>query len=161
MNIIETAIRIEKEGEKYYRELAEQTNSQGLRKIFTLLADDEVIHRKIFEKLKKKTEIELNDSGLLVEASVLFKGMSEQEKNLQESDQQEAAYQTALKHEQKSIEIYQGLLEQTSSDLEIEVIEKVIAEEKKHAFLIENMIDFIRQPKYWLENAEFRQLEDY
>ena len=38
---------------------------------------------------------------------------------------------------------------------------QIAEEEKKHAFLLENVIDFVTKPDNWLENAEFHHLEEY
>ena len=38
---------------------------------------------------------------------------------------------------------------------------KLAEEEKKHYFLLENIIDFVSRPATWLENAEFCHLEEY
>lgn len=34
-------------------------------------------------------------------------------------------------------------------------------EEKRHFFILENIIDFVSRPQSWLENAEFNKLEEY
>jgi hypothetical protein len=39
MNIFEYAMQIEKDGEDYYRQLAQQTVSKGMRTILAMLAD--------------------------------------------------------------------------------------------------------------------------
>ena len=41
MNIYDFAIQMEKDGEAYYRELGERSKQEGLKYIFTLLADEE------------------------------------------------------------------------------------------------------------------------
>ena len=40
MNIFEYAMQIEKDGEDYYRQLAQQTVSKGMRTILAMLADE-------------------------------------------------------------------------------------------------------------------------
>lgn len=36
-----------------------------------------------------------------------------------------------------------------------------LEEEKKHYFLLDNIIEFVSRPEQWLENAEFYHLEEY
>jgi len=47
MNIYEFAMQMEKDGENYYRHLAEESTITGLGKIFTMLANEEVKHFNI------------------------------------------------------------------------------------------------------------------
>ena len=42
-----------------------------------------------------------------------------------------------------------------------DVFLKLADEEKKHYFLLGNIIEFISRPEHWLENAEFHHLEEY
>ena len=41
------------------------------------------------------------------------------------------------------------------------IFQKLAEEEKKHYFLLENIIQFVSRPETWLENAEFYHLEEY
>ena len=52
MNVFEYAMQMEKDGEVFYRELAEKAGSKGLKNIFTNLADNEAEHFNIFKAMK-------------------------------------------------------------------------------------------------------------
>lgn len=54
MNVYEYAMKVEKEGEAYYREMAEISPNAGLKRIFTMLADEEVKHYNVFKSMMKK-----------------------------------------------------------------------------------------------------------
>jgi rubrerythrin len=41
------------------------------------------------------------------------------------------------------------------------IFKALAGEEKKHLFLLENMIEFVSRPETWLEDAEFNHLEEY
>ena len=49
--IFQLAIRIEENGEKFYREVVKNVEDEEVRSIFTYLADAEVTHKKIFEDM--------------------------------------------------------------------------------------------------------------
>jgi rubrerythrin len=49
---IEFAIRVEENGERFYREAARLVDDQGVKDLFSGLADDEVGHRKRFEEMR-------------------------------------------------------------------------------------------------------------
>ena len=46
-------------------------------------------------------------------------------------------------------------------DYSMGLFEGLAEEERKHYFLLDNVIDFLFQPQSWLENAEFVHLNDY
>jgi len=50
-DVINFAIRIEENGERFYREAAEIITSKPVRELFERLAQEEIGHRKTFEKL--------------------------------------------------------------------------------------------------------------
>ncbi|MDD3725656.1 MAG: ferritin family protein [Candidatus Ratteibacteria bacterium] len=51
--VLQFAIRIEENGEKLYRKVAEKISDSELKKIFIFLADEEVRHRKTFSEMVK------------------------------------------------------------------------------------------------------------
>ncbi|GAH41605.1 unnamed protein product [marine sediment metagenome] len=57
MNIFEYAMKMEKDGEEYYRQLAQQTTNKGLQTILTMLADEEVKHYNAISAIKNIPEI--------------------------------------------------------------------------------------------------------
>ncbi len=52
--IFQFAIRIEENGENFYRMVAEKTSEKEMKELFLFLADEEVRHKKTFEGLLKK-----------------------------------------------------------------------------------------------------------
>jgi len=54
--IYQLAIRIEENGEKFYRKMAEKLENANMKKVFTYLADEEVKHKKTFEDMVSKVE---------------------------------------------------------------------------------------------------------
>ncbi|MCM8799422.1 MAG: ferritin family protein [Candidatus Omnitrophica bacterium] len=54
--ILEFAIRIEENGEDFYRKVAKRFKSKEIKDTFNYLADEEVKHKKIFENMLSKIE---------------------------------------------------------------------------------------------------------
>ncbi|MCM8762801.1 MAG: ferritin family protein [Candidatus Omnitrophica bacterium] len=54
--IFQFAIRIEENGEKFYRLMTDKFKDDKIKDTFNFLADEEVKHRKIFEKFLSKIE---------------------------------------------------------------------------------------------------------
>ena len=54
--IFQFAIRIEENGEKFYRQATQATEDDDAKEVFDYLADEEINHRKTFEHLLSKVE---------------------------------------------------------------------------------------------------------
>ncbi len=50
-DVVNFAIRIEENGERFYREAAEIITNQPVKELFGRLAEEETVHRKTFERL--------------------------------------------------------------------------------------------------------------
>ena len=164
MNIYDYAIQMEKDGEAYYRELGQKSNHEGLKIIFTLLADEEVSHYTVLQKMKDANPdatLSEKEKNLLDSAKNIFAEMKEKMDEINFNLPQADFYRKALETEEKSIDYYLEMSEKVESDEHKAIFKKLAAEEKKHKFLMENLVDFISRPITWLEDAEFNQLEEY
>ncbi len=159
MDIYEYAMQMETDGENFYRELAARTPNKGLTTIFSMLADEEVKHHRLFENMKRHDKVHATETPILNNVKNIFIQMKEQKQT--EADISEIdMYRKAQEIERKSMEFY---LEK-SGDVDAsqkEVFLKIADEEKRHFFILEKIIDFVNRPAYWLENPEWYHLEDY
>jgi rubrerythrin len=53
-DVFEVALQIEKHGEKFYRHAADLTDDPKIEDVFSLAADEEAKHRKVFEAMASK-----------------------------------------------------------------------------------------------------------
>jgi len=97
VNIFEIAKQIEKNGEKFYRELATKTTDTGLKSILTSLAEDETKHYIAFVNMEQNNDFELIDTNILKDAKAVFQNMKEQAELLSEETPQEEVYLLLLK----------------------------------------------------------------
>jgi rubrerythrin len=63
--------------------------------------------------------------------------------------------------EDRSVKFYTEKAEEEKSPGKKKIFEALSGEEKKHLFLLENLVEFISRPQTWLEDAEFNHLEEY
>ena len=54
--IYQFAVRIEENGEKFYRKMTDKLDNKKVKELFTFLADEEVEHKAIFKNLLSKFE---------------------------------------------------------------------------------------------------------
>ncbi|MHC4126322.1 MAG: ferritin-like domain-containing protein [Planctomycetota bacterium] len=161
MDIFEFAMQKEKLSEQHYRELAGKTDKAGLKNIFIMLADEESKHYEAIRQMKTKTPEQITDTDVLSESKDIFEHMSGQKDNYDYNAKQLSIYEQARQHEKNSMDFYLEKAGQVEDPRQKEIFKKLAAEEKKHYFLLDNIIDFLSRPEQWLENAEFCHLEEY
>lgn len=161
MTIFETAMKMEKDGEQYYREMAEKCQIMGLKNILNLLAEDESGHYKVFEALQKDTVYKRGGTMVLTESKNIFQRMREANEVINLEGSPLEMYNKALELESESESYYRDMVKKVESEAAKALLLRVANEEKKHASLILNVIDFLSAPANWLENAEFNNLEEF
>jgi len=70
-------------------------------------------------------------------------------------------YKKAQELEKKSYEFYEEKSGEAELPAQKELMLKIADEEKRHFFLLENIIEFVCKPRIWLENAEFSKPGEY
>jgi rubrerythrin len=160
MDIYEYAMKMEKDGETYYRELAGKTVNKGLKNIFTMLADAEVVHYDIFRKMRDKEKVATGQTEILSGVKNIFEKLRE-EKDTEVNDTEIELYKKAQEVEKASRDFYLKQAEEVQDTARKEIFLKIADEENKHYFILERIIDFVSRPLTWLENPEWYHLEEY
>lgn len=160
MNIFEFAMKKEKYSEDYYRRLADKTNNKGLETIFNMLADEEAKHYKIVSDMKEDAAPDLADTTVLSDAKDVFAKMRESAQKFSFDISQTELYKKAQDIEKQSQNFYLEKAKEAEGTQK-EIFLSLAEEEKKHYFLLENIIDFVSRPQTWLENAEWHHLDEY
>jgi rubrerythrin len=160
MDIFEYAMQMEADGEDYYRSLAAQTRNKGLKTILTMLADEEVKHYGVLKQIKTDKPM-MAQTTILDDARNVFARLKQAGGKFDSGSDQTELYEKARDIEQKSEEFYRQKALEVSQEYQRDLFLRLAEEEKKHSFLLENIIEFVSRPKTWLENAEFNHLEEY
>ncbi len=160
MDIFEYAMQMEKDGEAYYRQLVRQVANKGLKTILTMLADEEVKHYNAIDKMKIG-ESQMTETTILADAKNIFVQLKDSGEGFDIEINQVDLYKKAQDIEEKSQNFYLEKANEVGQDYQKELFLKLAEEEKKHYFLLDNIIEFVSRPEYWLENAEFYHLEEY
>jgi len=160
MNIFEFAMKKEKYSEDYYRRLADKTSNKGLETIFNMLADEEAKHYKIVSDTKEDVAPDLADTTVLSDAKDVFVKMRESAQKFSFDISQTELYKKAQDIEKQSQNFYLEKAKE-AEETQKEIFLSLAEEEKKHYFLLENIINFVSKPQTWLENAEWHHLDEY
>ncbi|HEY5997853.1 MAG TPA: ferritin family protein [bacterium] len=161
MDVYEFAMRMEKDGEAYYRECAAKTASAGLRNILGMLADAEVTHYEVFRRMQAREEATLPDSTLLERVKNVFVQIREEEGAGGARSSEIELYRKAQEYERRSWDLYEGRAREALSPAERLAFERIAVEERRHYRILEGIVDFLGRPAEWLENAEWYHLEEY
>jgi len=162
MNIYKYAMKMEKDSENYYNELANKTDDTGLQNILKMLANDEVKHYNIIEKMMKTdASAELAETGILKNAKNIFIKIKGKNIVFNFGLSQVDFYRKAQEFEEKSYKFYLEMSDKVEIKSQKKIFLKLAGEEKKHMFLLENLVEFVSRPETWIENAEFNHLDDY
>jgi rubrerythrin len=153
-------MQMEKDGEDYYRQLVQQTANKGMRTILTMLADEEVKHYNAIEKMKTEKP-QIAETKILTDAKNVFVQIKESGESFDFDIKQTELYRQARDLEKKSRDFYLEKANEVEEKYQEEVFLRLADEEKKHYFLLENIVEFVSRPETWLENAEFNHLEEY
>ena len=153
---------MEKDSENYYNELANKTDDVGLQNILKMLANDEVKHYNIIEKMMKTdVSAELAETGILKDAKNIFIKIKGKDLVFNFDLPQADFYRKAQEFEEKSYKFYLEMSDKVEIESQRKIFLKLVEEEKKHMFLLENLVEFVSRPETWIENAEFNHLDDY
>lgn len=162
MNAYEVAMKMEKEAEKAYRDMANQTTDEIMKKVLITLANEEVKHHNAFKKMANKESAlkDIEDFCDVLLAKDIFSEIKLQKKHYSFNEEQVAFYTEAANLEDKTYGFY---LEQAAiaTDPETKKAFTLIAnEEKKHYELVGNLAEFVAEPDTWLESAEFYKITE-
>lgn len=137
--VFQIAVRIEQNGERFYREMARRLDDQEVKKLFSYLADEEIRHREFYEALLAEAgEIEPEESYpgeyyeyLLSYANSIIFSQENFENKMAEIRSEAAAIDFAVGVEWDSINYYQelkGLVPESQRGR----LNELIAEERRH-----------------------------
>ncbi|MHC4293892.1 MAG: ferritin-like domain-containing protein [Planctomycetota bacterium] len=157
MNIFDYAMQIEKEAEGF----ADKTSNEGFAKIFTMLAEEEIVHFRIVEEMKNEVPVELSESEILTDAKNIFSRISQKKEEFEIETDQVELYKKARGIEQASRDFYLEKAVEVDDAFQKEVFENLADQEQKHYFLLDNIIELVVRPEQWLEDSEWHHLDEY
>ena len=153
---IKTAIQMEKDGFSFYEKAAAQTSSDMGRTIFKSLAADELLHLEVFQKLfdekvgKEEWYDLVNTSKKYVDLPVFPKDLQVMEGANPDTNEIDAL-RIAMDSEQKAIDYYTKIRENSSDDQVNEILDEIINQEKNHYNILEGEFHHINSTGYWFE----------
>ena len=158
MGIFDFAMKMEEDGARFYRDMAEKSEDAGVKHILTQLASDEDKHYEIFRRMSERDSPGMDETTVLSDARSVFENLSASDLKL--DGEQVEIYRQAVEIEAQSAALYIEKAGEVEGE-QRELLLRIADEEKRHQHPLENMVEFLARPDQWIEDAEFNKLEDY
>ncbi len=154
MDYFEFSIQMEKDAEALYRKMAENAPAEGIKKVLLMLADDEVQHRKAIENLQKNLD-SAPAKGSALDIKTVFDQMKNDDSITSLSVDAVDDYEKAVEIEQRGLDFYQEKFKEADDPASKKLFEVLMNQESYHLHTTKNLLDMVRRPEWWVENAEF------
>ena len=158
MNVFKLAQQMELDGKALYKEQLQKTTNPGLKKILQMLILQEEDHYKFFVAMEENDQNNVVHHHSFDGIKTIFEEMNKADSFPNDSVD---FYERVHKIELDSEQYYRQLAKEQKNELVKKQILTIAAEEHKHAILLQDILEMIRRPHSWVENAEFYKLEDY
>jgi len=145
---LDYAMQVELQGKKYYVEQAALMEDSGFREIFQGLADDEERHYQFVKQIKQSGLYDYEGSTVSHNvadhvddhmADVLGGGVS--------NPNYITIYQQALEFEDKSVDLYNELARDATSEGERAAFMMLVREEEAHRTLLRRVLQTLQRPE--------------
>ncbi len=141
-DVFEMAEQMESNGAKFYRETADATENEELKKLLNHLADMEIAHKNFFSTLRK--DLSGKEKAVTVfdpyaESTLYLQTLVDSRvsfENEYQHDSVENTLKAAIESEKDTIIFYLGIKEAVPEDLGKTKIDKIIKEEMAHVRIL-------------------------
>jgi rubrerythrin len=136
--IYDLAIRIERNGEKFYREAIKRVTHERLKPMLARLADDEVKHQEFFQRKKDSLVLKPEDPEMEEAASTVLQGIlgdqtfSLKETNPADLKSEKELVNLAIEFEKDTVLFYEMLTPLAARSETFKGLEEIIQEENRH-----------------------------
>lgn len=153
LKALEAAIQMEIDGKEYYVKASQTSNNDLGKKLLARLADEEDIHRQVFEDIYRNISAKKGwpDHGLHAEGlsrlkTLFSKAIEEMGTDVKSMPEEIDAVQTAMEMENKTYDFYNEQLAKARYDAEKIFYKELAAQEKEHHRLLLDYYEFLKDP---------------
>ncbi|HNW33341.1 MAG TPA: ferritin family protein [Candidatus Ozemobacteraceae bacterium] len=157
MNIYEFAMEKEAQSEALYRKLANSAVNQGMKNIFTMLANGEKRHYETILKMEKAENADLSRCKILDDSRDILAKLRTGKEKFNLDGTQTDVYREARKSEEASEKFYREKARETNDEHHRKLFLTLAEEEFDHYTILDEIIHMVGHPEAFLENAEFNR----
>lgn len=161
MNLYAFAKTMEKSGIRFYRAMAECTRTDGVKRAFSMLAEDEEhLLRRLEQMSQRYPELKTMECSYLDKGTIVFNTMRKDSLcRLITSDLD--AYEMARDAEREVFRQYMKAAETETDPALKRMLLRIAAIERHELNDLEQLFDFVNAPNQSLEWGEFSNLDEF
>ncbi len=157
---IETAIKMETDAMKFYREAVGKVSHPLGKRIFEGFVVDELRHLKMLQDIMNELDIEVTSVHPKQDFKTVFSELKDQMmERVTATIDEKAAVKIALDFEKEGYRFYEKAAAEARGDKEKQLFEALTIEEKRHYDLLENTHRFLDDTGDWFMWNEHGVLE--
>lgn len=167
-DVLSKALKMEEKGFTFYQEASQKSNNNITKKMFSFLADNEMLHIESIEKFcdALKTSAELPDLKLESvkskreeEGKIFSKEISELKEKIKPGDDDVKACEFAMEFENQGHAYYKNMLKDAQDEKVKTLLEFLVQEESKHYQWLSNTHSYLTDSQNWYmyEEGSFPQ----
>ena len=155
-DILKTAILLELRGKAFYTTAARQTESESVREIFNIMAEEEDAHieylSRQFAEYERSGKFARNEVSGSVDDTEVIMILSEKVKNeISAAGFEAAAISAAIDFENRAIEVYQKRADEATDPNEKEMYQSLADWERTHHRLLFKLNEDLKE-QVWNDN---------
>ncbi len=156
---VETAMKMETDAMKFYKEAASRTSHPMGKRMFESLIRDEARHLRLLEEILKGLDIDPHVQ-CIGDVRTVFSDLKDQMMSrIEASSDEKEAIRLALEMEGKGFHFYQEALKSATEEKEKRLFEVLIKEEERHYQLLNNTYSFLEDTGNWFMWEELSIVE--
>jgi len=151
---LDIAIQTERDGIKYYGDLAGRSSDEMARRMWSSLVEDERKHLKILEAIASEMGFPPLDSDVYKidpksRIRTIFSEALSAEAGAAASEDEVEALKTAMGMERRGFEMYEGMAADAKVELEQALFKRLAYEEEQHYDILEKSLAFLADTGHW------------
>jgi len=147
---IQTAVRMETDAMKFYREAASKASHPFGKKLFEGFIKDEARHLKMLDDILKGLDLTFVPMHPKDQIKTVFSELKDQMMSrVKASDDEYSAVSVALDFEKAGYEFYKKSLAGATTEAERKLFERLAQEEEEHYKILQNTLSFIKDTGDW------------
>jgi rubrerythrin len=162
LKMLAAALEMEEKGEQYYRKAAKGSKNELGKKVFSMLALDEVVHLERIRKIYAALETDQAWSASWTKLPIrhlnlggVFQTLAKKygpEITTKSSDLK--ALEIGLTFEAKSVKFYLARLQKAADKIEKDFLTHMVEEERGHHQALSDMKLYLEDPSSWFREKE-------
>lgn len=160
MSAVATAIKMETDAIKFYKEAADKCDHPFGKKMFLSFVEDEKRHLDMLNEMFQKQQVDVKSGDPMREIKTVFQTLKDQMmERISATTDEKNAIKIAMDMEKEGFDYYRKVVAETDNQKERELFERLSYEEDKHYKILANTSSFLDDTDNWFMWEEYSIVE--